>query len=220
MNWRYIFAIYAIYIAISIIVKILGEAGVPGNIFFYHLINSSQVSYLNPVMVFLSKYGREYVWIPVTAALFIAGGKYRRASVILTSAFILAIILGELSKYSVAEPRPFLVLSNYHLLVPKPHDYSYPSGHALIVGVGAITLLLTLPYYISVPLTIEALLVSYSRVYVGVHWPLDVLAGWILAAAISFTALKLENFEMKVYNKLKDFLMDISNSKVAEKKRI
>nr|WP_240900294.1 phosphatase PAP2 family protein [Sulfuracidifex metallicus] len=171
-------------------------------------------------MVFLSKYGREYVWIPVTAALFIAGGKYRRASIILASAFILAIILGELSKYSVAEPRPFLVLSNYHLLVPKPHDYSYPSGHALIVGVGAITLLLTLPYYISVPLTIEALLVSYSRVYVGVHWPLDVLAGWILAAAISFTALKLENFEMNVYNKLKDFLMGISNSKAAEKKRI
>nr|WP_256202581.1 hypothetical protein [Sulfuracidifex tepidarius] len=130
MNWRYILPIYFIYILLSIIVKLIGEQNFPGNVLLYHAINSSQVTLLNPIMVFLSEYGREYVWIPVTAALFIAGGKYRRASIILASAFVLAIIFGELSKYAVAQPRPFLVLSTYHLLVPKPHDFSYPSGHA------------------------------------------------------------------------------------------
>ncbi len=200
MKWKYILSIYAIYIILSIVVKVTSEQNFPGNVLLYHAINSSQISFLNPIMVFLSEYGREYVWIPVTALLFIAGGKYRRASIILASAFILAIVFGELSKYAVAQPRPFLVLSSYHLLVPEPHDFSYPSGHALIVGVGAVVLLLTVPYYISIPLTVEALLVSYSRVYVGVHWPLDVLAGWVLAIAISLTAIKLEWLEMKVYD--------------------
>lgn len=211
MNWRYILSIYFIYILLSIIVKVIGEQNFPGNVLLYHAINSSQIGFLNPIMIFLSEYGREYVWIPTTAALFIAGGKYRRASIILASAFVLAIIFGELSKYAVAQPRPFLELSTYHLLVPKPHDFSYPSGHALIVGVGALTLLMTLPYYISIPLTVEALLVSYSRVYVGVHWPLDVIAGWILAASISLTAIKLEWLEMKIYDRVKGILVNGRN---------
>ena len=81
-------------------------------------------------------------------------------------------------------------------------DFSYPSGHALIVSVGAIIVLMTLPYYVSIPLFVEALIVSYSRVYVGVHWPLDVLSGWILGIAIALTALKLEGLILRIYNKI------------------
>ncbi|QGA53237.1 phosphatase PAP2 family protein [Sulfolobus sp. E5-1-F] len=202
MKWKYIIVIYAIYIIISMIVKIVGEANFPGNIYFFYLINHSQLEALNPIMIFFSKYGREYIWIPVTAILFIIGGKFRRSSLLLVGGFIIAIILGEVSKYVMAQPRPFLILHNINLLVSEPTDYSYPSGHALIVAVGATIALLTLPYYISIPLFIEALLTSYSRVYVGIHWPLDVLSGWILGIAIALTAMNLEKFISTIYNKL------------------
>ncbi|TRM78792.1 PAP2 family protein [Sulfolobus sp. A20-N-F6] len=202
MKWKYVFIIYAIYLVISAIIKVIGEKSFPGNVYLFHLINDAQISPLNPIMVFFSKYGREYIWIPVTAILFIVGGKYRRSSLLLVGGFIIAIILGEISKYAMAQPRPFLELSHVNLLVPKPTDFSYPSGHALIVSVGAVIVLLTLPYYISIPLLVEALIVSYSRVYVGVHWPLDVLAGWILGIAIGLTAINLENFINKIYYKV------------------
>ncbi|WP_338604345.1 phosphatase PAP2 family protein [Sulfolobus tengchongensis] len=218
MKWQYIIAIYALYVIISIITKIVGEGNFPGNIYLFYLINHSQFSPLNPVMIFFSKYGREYIWIPVTAIFFIVGGKYRRTSLILVGGFIIAIILGEISKYVMAQPRPFLILHNVNLLVSEPTDYSYPSGHALIVSVGAIIVLMTLPYYVSIPLFIEALIVSYSRVYIGVHWPLDVFAGWILGIAIALTAINLEKFITNVYNRVVNVVVN-NNSKRTNLKR-
>ncbi len=209
IKWKYVLIIYAIYLIISVITKIIGEKNFPGNVYIFHLINNVQISALNPLMVFFSKYGREYIWIPVTAILFIVGGKYRRSSLLLVGGFIIAIILGEISKYAIAQPRPFLVLNHVNLLVPKPTDFSYPSGHALIVSVGAVIVLLTLPYYVSIPLLVEALIVSYSRVYVGVHWPLDVLAGWILGIAIGLTAINLENFINKIYYKVSENVLSL-----------
>ncbi|AAK42772.1 phosphatase PAP2 family protein [Saccharolobus solfataricus] len=207
MKWKYIAIIYALYIIISIVVKIIGEVNFLGNVYFFYLINHSQLPALNPIMIFFSKYGREYIWIPVTAILFIMGGKFRRSSLLLVGGFIIAIILGEVSKYVMAQPRPFLILHNINLLVPEPTDYSYPSGHALIVAVGAVIVLLTLPYYISIPLFIEALLTSYSRVYVGVHWPLDVLVGWILGIAIALTATNLEKLITTIYNRVVNLIL-------------
>lgn len=219
MKWRYITIIYAIYIIISAILKVIGEENFPGNIYLFYLINHNQLSILNPVMIFFSKYGREYVWIPVTAILFILGGKYRRSSLILIGGFIIAIILGEISKYVMAQPRPFLILNNVHLLVSEPTDYSYPSGHALIVSVGAMIVLFTLPYYISLPLFLEALIVSYSRVYVGVHWPWDIIGGWILGIAIALTALNLEELIINIYNKLISNIVKVNEQNKMNKRK-
>ncbi|BCU67086.1 phosphatase PAP2 family protein [Sulfolobales archaeon HS-7] len=188
-----------IYCILSVLVKLFGEQGFPGNIVIFRMINNNQIYLLNGLMIFLSKYGREYIWIPVTAVLFALGGKYRKSSLILVGAFLLAIVTGEISKFVMAQPRPFLVLQGVHVIVPKPLDYSYPSGHALIVGTGAIVVMLTLPYYISFPLTAEAILVSYSRVYVGVHWPVDVFAGWILGAGLALASLRLYPFILRIY---------------------
>ena len=180
-----------LFIALSIYVKVVGEQNIYLNVEVFKLINYHHLGILNPVMVFFSEYGREYVWIPVTAIL-LAFKKTRRVAITLAASFILAIILGEASKYLVAQLRPFYYISPDYLLVPKPHDYSYPSGHALIVGDGATVLAFTTPKRIWVPLFIEALLVSYSRVYVGVHWPLDILGGWLLGSWIALFTVNME----------------------------
>ncbi|MFP3162929.1 MAG: phosphatase PAP2 family protein [Acidianus hospitalis] len=187
MRKYWLFLIFFVFL--SILIKIFGEDN-PINVYLFELINYHQLSYLNAFMVDLSKYGRCYVWIPLNALLLIFK-KTRRTGITLAASFILAIILGEASKYIMAEPRPFYFIHS-NLLIPKPHDYSYPSGHALIVGDGAAVLALSSPKWLWIPLLIEALLVSYSRVYVGVHWPADILGGWLLALWIAYFTVEEE----------------------------
>ncbi|MCL4361910.1 phosphatase PAP2 family protein, partial [Candidatus Parvarchaeota archaeon] len=118
--------------------------------------------------------------------------------------FIAIIIIGLSLKAVYYRPRPFLnpLLSSVdHVLVPKDLDSSFPSGHALIVAGGAAVAFLFLRKRYSIPLVIEAALVSYSRVYVGVHYPTDVIAGVVLGVAIAFIIYSIL-INNKYFNKL------------------
>ncbi len=93
-------------------------------------------------------------------------------------------------KAAVGRDRPFLALPDVHLLVGKSGSCSMPSGHAANWFAGSMIAFI---YYrrsawILLPI---ALLVSFSRVYNGVHYPSDVLAGAILGAGYSVAALWL-----------------------------
>lgn len=93
-------------------------------------------------------------------------------------------------KAAVGRDRPFLALPDVHLLVGKSGSCSMPSGHAANWFAGSMIAFI---YYrrsawIMLPI---ALLVSFSRIYNGVHYPSDVLAGAILGAGYSVAALWL-----------------------------
>lgn len=161
----------------------------------FKLINEKwSVSFLDPFFAGVAIYGREYFWIPVVLLMWVLGSafnneKAKKGAVMLVIVFIAIIIIGLSLKAVYYRPRPFLnpLLSSIdHVLVPKDLDSSFPSGHALIVAGGAAVSFLFLRKRYSIPLVIEAALVSYSRVYVGVHYPTDVIAGVILGVAISF----------------------------------
>lgn len=80
--------------------------------------------------------------------------------------------------------RPPLSNPDPDTLVDLPATYSFPSGHATVSFACATVLALAVPR-LSIPLYTLAALIAFSRVYVGVHYPFDVLAGALLGVAIA-----------------------------------
>jgi undecaprenyl-diphosphatase len=154
-------------------------------------VNDSHVNFLNKGMVWLTEYGREAFWIMTIILLFIFGGTLgKKTAIVLVLAFIVLIPIGFAAKDLVQRPHPTIPESDF-LLAQDPNEYSYPSGHATIVSAGAAIALSLFrdskrKQAISLALAAEAALVCISRVYVGGHYPLDVVGGILLGVGISF----------------------------------
>ena len=86
-------------------------------------------------------------------------------------------------RQSIGRLRPPQVYLNPRPLVPTPHSGSFPSGHSATAFACATVIAWASPR-LAVPAFVLAALVAWSRVYVGVHWPLDVLGGAILGTAV------------------------------------
>lgn len=76
------------------------------------------------------------------------------------------------------------------LLVPSPTDYSFPSGHTLSSAVGAAVLTKTDHRFGWVAIPIAAV-IAFSRLYLFVRYPSDILAGVVLGAAIGLAAYRI-----------------------------
>jgi len=143
-------------------------------------------SALTTVMVLFAEYGREYFWIPVVAVMMLLGNRETKLlAVELAVLFVVGIALGEIMKSVVFRERPFEALNTIITRVPIEPDSSYPSGHALIVSIGAAFCMVKFrSKVIGLLFGLEAALVCYSRVYVGMHYPLDVVSGILLGVGI------------------------------------
>jgi membrane protein DedA with SNARE-associated domain/membrane-associated phospholipid phosphatase len=153
----------------------------------FHLFNSWYGGgAFDAAMISSTLYGRELFWSGIILILCIFGkGKTRWIAVFLALTFLLLIMIGDSIKLVEFRPRPFETLSHVRILVAPDNDSSFPSGHALIVSAGATIAWLQTRKIYSIPMLVESILVSLSRVYVGVHYPMDVVAGWILGCSIA-----------------------------------
>ncbi|MGH7477117.1 MAG: phosphatase PAP2 family protein [Longimicrobiales bacterium] len=87
----------------------------------------------------------------------------------------------QLLKRSVTRARPAL-RPGFEMLIHAPDRFSFPSGHAAAAFAVALPVAAALPVMAAAALIALALTIGISRCYLGVHYPGDVLAGWLLAA--------------------------------------
>ncbi|GJM44793.1 MAG: hypothetical protein DHS20C21_16350 [Gemmatimonadota bacterium] len=157
------------------------------------LLNQKWTSpFLDVVMPFLTDFDHWRIPVIVVLLLALAKGKTEARIAILFA--ILAVALADQISSSGIKPlferlRPFHVVEDTRKLVGA-HNYSFPSSHA--ANTFAAATFLALRFARLRWLLILATLVAYSRVYVGVHYPFDVIGGAALGAAIGATFAAVE----------------------------
>lgn len=111
-------------------------------------------------------------------------------------------------KNVVARTRPYEVVEGLTRLIEKQSDYSFPSGHTAASFAAAVILFLQLPKKYGIPALILAVLISFSRLYLGVHYPTDVLAGAVsgtlIALAVHWIFEKKKKSTVRIVNSKKD----------------
>ena len=131
------------------------------------------------------------IWIILTVLLLIIP-KTRKTGVIMMAALLVDVLLCNVFiKNLVARTRPYEVVDGLKLLIEKQSDYSFPSGHTGSSFASAIVLWKELPKKYGVMALIVAVLIAYSRLYVGVHYPSDVLAGVVIGTVLALVSVWL-----------------------------
>ena len=138
---------------------------------------------LDNIMVLASVLGEYgFIWIAV-ALCFLFSKKTRVCGVLMLCSLVLCLVTGEfIIKNLVCRIRPCYQDMAVNLLVERPDSYSFPSGHTASSFTASTTL-----FYFNKKLGVVALLlaglIAFSRMYLFVHFPTDVLAGILLGIA-------------------------------------
>lgn len=150
---------------------------------------SIRVPWLTPVIVFITSLGNAGIFWVILSCVLLIPKKTRRIGCISFLALFASLIINNLLlKNLVGRIRPYDTCAALHPLVAKPTDYSFPSGHTGSSFASACVLYRYLPKKAGIPALILALFISLSRLYVGVHYPSDVLAGMLTGIASSCLA--------------------------------
>ena len=174
---------------------------------------------LTPFMTFITHTGDSgFIWIIVCILLVIIPRTRRIGIIAGSSIALVALITNVFIKNIVARTRPYEAVEGLVNLIEKQKDYSFPSGHtgASFAVAGALIIIailglpivaesgrlsktkMTLAYNLcAVTALIYALIIAYSRLYVGVHYPTDVLGGLILGIVTSIAAYFIYRIAIK-----------------------
>jgi membrane-associated phospholipid phosphatase len=158
--------------------------------------------WMNPAWIFITSLGDGgQLWL-ITAVLLLIPKKTNHVGV----TAILAVAIGALItnvalKNMVARIRPYEVVSGLEILIRAPHDYSFPSGHTCSAFSAALVYYRMLPRKWGITAVIIASLIAFSRLYLGVHYPSDVLGGILAGAFAAWTGVKVNEYmEKKLYH--------------------
>ena len=149
---------------------------------------------LDRIMIFITSLGNmSMVWIIIGIYLLI-NKKYRKYGIMLLLSLLLCAIVGNLTlKPLVARIRPFNAMPLIDgLLIKAPLDYSFPSGHTMCSFAPTIVLCYMIKR-VGICAVILSTLIGFSRLYLYVHYPSDVVSGAIIGILLGTLSIYLCN---------------------------
>jgi undecaprenyl-diphosphatase len=137
--------------------------------------------YLTPIMLLVTAVGNfGAIWLLMGGLLAISR-RTREQGILSLVSILFCGGVGECIKHIVMRPRPFLQIPELTLLGPLPHSFSFPSGHTICAFALVFTIWRMRRGWIRIWLMAFAVVMAFSRLYLGAHYPTDVLAGLVLA---------------------------------------
>ena len=170
--------------------------------FLLFLQESVRNPILDNLMIFITSLGNGgMIWIAATIVLLIPK-KTRKAGIMSAAALLGSLIINNnIVKNIVQRPRPFVTFTDLQIIIPTPSEFSFPSGHTSSSFAAAAVFYRHLPKKLGLPAVILAGLIGFSRLYVGVHYPTDVIAGVLMGILLSYLAEYLVNLFVKKLKK-------------------
>lgn len=173
-----------------------------GNILLW-IQENLRMEFLNPLVIFITGLGDfGKVWIGA-AVVMLCFPQSRKAGILTVAALLTSLLVNNLIiKNIVARPRPWVDVEGLRILIRRPTDYSFPSGHtsssfaaAVVIYKNAVTWRTdswNIYSWIGIAALLLALGIGLSRLYIGVHYPSDVLCGALSGTIIALILCRLE----------------------------
>lgn len=160
--------------------------------FLLFLQESVRNPILDKVMQFVTSLGDAGFLAILACIVLLCIKKYRRAGAAASLSLSLDFLVVNLVlKNLVARIRPYDVFEELILITRRPSDLSFPSGHAGACFAVASVLFLCLPRRFGIPALVTAALISFSRLYVGAHYPTDVLGGILIGCVTGWAVCRI-----------------------------
>ena len=154
---------------------------------FLYALQTLHFPWLDEVMIRITALGDEgFIWI-LTGVVLLFFPKTRRVGICVLLSLAVGFLLGNmLLKNLIRRPRPSWLDQQVALLIQNPKDYSFPSGHTLASFEGAVSIWL-FNKKLGYPFLLLAALIAFSRLYLFVHFPTDILGGIVLGIFIALS---------------------------------
>ena len=148
-------------------------------------------SFLDGIMPAITSLGNGgMLWIIITAILLIVP-KTRRIGLATGVALLIGFLITNVTlKPLVERTRPYDINNTIELLIKPPNDYSFPSGHTSAAFAFSTALFFN-NKKIGIPFLIMAFIIGFSRLYLYVHFPTDVLAGAVIGLLSGYIGYRL-----------------------------